>query len=41
MVEKVAVLKVPKTTYGTRKICVKAVDIFGGEAICVKEVRNV
>ena len=21
-------------------ICVKAVDIFGGEAVCVKEVKN-
>ena len=40
MVEKVATLTVPKTTYGTRKICVKAVDIFGGEAVCVKEVKN-
>ena len=40
MVEKVATLTVPKTTYGIRKICVKAVDIFGGEAVCVKEVKN-
>lgn len=38
MVDKVAVLNVPKTTYGSRKICVKAVDIFGGEAICIKEI---
>lgn len=38
MVDKVAVLTVPKTTYGSRKICVKAVDIFGGEAICIKEI---
>lgn len=40
MVENVATLTVPKTTYGIRKICVKAVDIFGGEAVCVKEVKN-
>ena len=38
MVDKVAVLNVPKTTYGSRKICVKAVDIFSGEAICIKEI---
>jgi adenine specific DNA methylase Mod len=37
-VVKKATLKVPKKLYGKRKICVKAVDVFGFESQVVEEV---
>jgi hypothetical protein len=37
-VVKKAELKVPKKLYGSRKICVKAVDVFGLESQVVEEV---